>query len=713
MNNLMLLITINNNFNELERYFKTYLEEIRYDIQCIGNVVKATKEENEIFIEYKQISRRKEYLVNIIYNKTINKKNILLELRLSQLVLNHIILFDSGSNNVIQKYSDKIMKLENLIKYYVLSSISSFHCDQAFSVIEDFKVKDDLSEKFSNQITAIQRIELNNLIQYMKDHIWGGREIPIIKKYYNLNAENDLEEGDEEERKNQLSEYIEKNIFKELLDIISSSGLGSLLYEWRNSIAHNKCVEERIFIDIGKKIDIVIEKIEGIIFNDFKIKSIFGDNIYESVRVQPTLSYIIKTDMNSEDIILRIIQVLNDELKLHILSNINECKLTKEESNIYYQYKDISLVLIKLEPEIPEIVEIYNDDTYQLKIFLNNNNYVDNTNINYRINELLGTITEQFMVMNDRISEKLCNKLYVKINNLENLVRAYIKLKEEIITKESPKRFLENKLDKMNLKISLDTDALNLQTQGTSIDLINNELFEKDFIYLLDRLSNPSAEKNYKKILKNDAIKNISLDEFNEILGDLSELDDNIKSIKNKWRELYRIRTMVAHNYIIYHTDFVNYLALFNEALEEIQKALYKLFIDNIHDYIFNFTINYGNNKLVVNKINRKYNLDFTIENKDIPYQIDEYKICNLLNSIFNLQMGEAVLVLSKEFLEYKVNEKKCEVLELSEIECREKLEKVVYGKFNLKRYDENYKVLEDAISKQLSKIARVINKEL
>ncbi|HAT4150114.1 TPA: hypothetical protein I9Z74_002627, partial [Clostridium perfringens] len=143
----------------------------------------------------------------------------------------------------------------------------------------------------------------------------------------------------------------------------------------------------------------------------------------------------------------------------------------------------------------------------------------------------------------DSISSYFGDRLYKRINLVENLVRLYIKLSEIIFKKEKEKKINKKIKMKNEVKMILDMNTLKINVDNNKIDLINNDLHKLDFIKLIDKLCNPLIEKKYADLT------DLDLSSFVKEIADLSSLDGNIESIGLKWKKLYEIRTMVAHNF--------------------------------------------------------------------------------------------------------------------------------------------------------------------
>ena len=113
------------------------------------------------------------------------------------------------------KYHENISKIENLMKYYLGARIADNQGIKVFDIVKNFKVKEYLGERNNKMITSLQRLELNNIFEYIKSNPLGGDEINILRGL--------SEEVFEESNSDRLSEVtdkirskIEENIFDKL-----------------------------------------------------------------------------------------------------------------------------------------------------------------------------------------------------------------------------------------------------------------------------------------------------------------------------------------------------------------------------------------------------------------------------------------------------------------------------------------------------------------
>ena len=314
---------------------------------------------------------------------------------------------------------------------------------------------------------------------------------------------------------------------------------------------------------------------------------------------------------------------------------------------------------------------------------------------------MLGQISEKYIVLYDSISDTHRDELYGKINSVENLARLYIKLSDVILKKEKDKKI--NKKNEM--KMMLDMNALKINTENNKIDLINNDLYDLDFIKLLDKLSNPLFEKSFADLM--EKIDSLDSEGFIRTIADLSSLDDNIQSISFKWEKLYNIRTMVAHNFIMDKDSYIEYINLYEEANEEIKKAVYKLFTENLIKESFQYEQKFKNYTVKVENYNKEFHIELKEEeNIKKSYRIEKYEFCKVLNYIFNIGLNEYSFILNKYTIDQFKNLDN--ISEITDDWINNILEenKIKYKEKIISEMDSNKVKLERAINELLKQIS-------
>lgn len=187
-------------------------------------------------------------------------------------------------------------------------------------------------------------------------------------------------------------------------------------------------------------------------------------------------------------------------------------------------------------------------------------------------------------ILTDDVSKEICQKLYPKINLLENLLRKY--LTTFFATRLGPKWWDDIAYDELNKKVR---DRRNNETvfskhmlNGKEETLVDTKSFLIDFkdlgeiIYRVSagNLKSEDITKQIEKLDENnltvlkDAVKNLK----NEIKTNIKKFFPEFEKInfQKKWEFLYNIRNKVAHNSILTKNDEDEA----NKSLDELIKFL-------------------------------------------------------------------------------------------------------------------------------------------
>lgn len=659
MTNIMLFVGLCDEdkveFTGIHNDMKTYFNEKGFIEEKSDKIITFTKENKIVVIEYLRIENQYKYIINILANYDFNKSNFIKEILMSENVYECIVLYDASSNKLTIDNYNKISKIEDYMKYYLADQIANIQGKCVFDIFENLKVKKYIGINYNNMITTLQSIELSEIINYMKDNPLGGNELSILKDLISATEEENISLINQE---NYIKEKFEKNIFDKFLRVINKKGINELMYEVRNRIAHNTCVEKDIFLKLMDDINELSDEIKDIICK----KNNFSNKI-------PDISIIFSSDYKIENIIMRLIECLdinfNNEILKRLIKNNNiEFEIDDYRQNIkfYDKVSGIKIEALKLKPEL-DIENNIVGEIYKLYIYFNEN-YLD-TNLNSIVYNLLSDFTEKYIVLYDSISSYLRNKLYKRINLVENLVRLYIKLSEIIFKNEKDKKINKKIKIKNKVKMCLDMNALKINIEDNKIDLINNDLHKLDFIKLMDKLCNPLIEKDYADFT--GKLADLDLDSFIKEIADLSSLDGNIESISLKWKKLYEIRTMVAHNFIIDKENFKEYLYLYDESSEEIKNAIYRLFTENLLEDKFRYEVILLNEyKAIIENYNKYFQINLE-KNKNIRkiYRIKKYDLCRTINYLFNMKLNEYSIFFNEDVIDKFKNIESLENIEL------------------------------------------------
>lgn len=182
------------------------------------------------------------------------------------------------------------------------------------------------------------------------------------------------------------------------------------------------------------------------------------------------------------------------------------------------------------------------------------------------------------IVLSDSISAFYSEQAYPLLNNIENLMRKlifkfmFMKIGANWLKDATPKEFQE--------KIKAKGEKNNVK------NLIQESLYEADFIVLIDFLFKPyatlSQEKLIEKIRNAKQVKELILKELKEIVPK-SNWDRyfskfvEIEKLNSKWGELYELRNKVAHNKPIVKSDFDRIETLTTELGKKLTEAIDKI----------------------------------------------------------------------------------------------------------------------------------------
>lgn len=697
MNSIVLLLifedtkalTIEKYHEELNNYFK----ERSYESKKSDNIIIFYRNNEKIIIEYRQLEHTSKYIYNIFYNINLNKRNLLQQIYFSNFIVNSIVLYDTGSNKILNENYSDFSEFENLIKYYIGSMIIHAQGIDGFKIIKNFKVKEDIYKKHNKIITTLQRLELRNLVKYINNNPIGGNEINILREFSLMD-----EFGKPiytEEKKENIRENISTNIFIDLKKVLDSCEELENIYEWRNCIAHNSCVEDSIFINLSQKVIKLNKEITEIAVNLDEKNSGFN-----GLKILPVLSVVLNSEKSINNILLRIIELYNEIYEDSLFDEFIDSKnIIRNSNGMMFKSKKISIVIYNIKPSI---INNYINELNVYKILI----YTDELNLNSDLSNkmftLLDKISNEYIVLYDKASNKLCADLYRNINTVENMVRLYIKLSEHILNNLKIKNINKVKTKKADMKMMIDLNALQIKLENEKVNFVNNDLIGIDFISLLDKLSNPLIEKSLKKIIEEDKYEDIK--KFNESIADLPAIDQNIESIKNKWKKLYNIRTMVAHSFILNYNEFVEYNNLFLEAKKEIEIAIYKLLKERISGYSLEYDIEVNGLTLTLKDLNEKYILEMRNATENSAFYIPVNEIWRVIITIYKLNINyDAIILTSKLIEEFSDKDK----ISTNINGIKNDLSQIIRNyECNITDKSNNFRILEEEISKLLKYIS-------
>ncbi len=274
------------------------------------------------------------------------------------------------------------------------------------------------------------------------------------------------------------------------------------------------------------------------------------------------------------------------------------CSDTKSISNLFQANSDITITDDKLNFkgidfffELSKKIEDREFRYFQLDISGINEDYLEEqTNLLKEIRRLILNNKGQIEILLDEISFFYSRKAYPLIYKVENLMRKLITL------------FLIDSVGVNKAKSAIPIELENKQS--------NNFLNQTDFIHLGEILTKEYSGSNisdlYKKIKKATSIDDLKLDDLKGHIPK-SNLDRYFKDyidfdtdfLKKKWKRLYELRCLVAHNNFFTKNDFNELVGLIDEVKLKLKNAIDK--IDDVtipeeeKDSILEFTVGNSN----------------------------------------------------------------------------------------------------------------------
>jgi hypothetical protein len=177
----------------------------------------------------------------------------------------------------------------------------------------------------------------------------------------------------------------------------------------------------------------------------------------------------------------------------------------------------------------------------------------------------------------DDVSTFYANKAYPFIHRVENLLRKLItnfmirKIGSSYVQEASPNEF----------KVAIDSSK-------RSKNGYMNAMYQVDFKHLADFLFKPYTRKKdddlHQIIRKAMSINDLELEELKEFVPRSNwqryfyqEVDCEDTFLAKRWKELYDLRCMIAHNAIVNKTTFTRIVELIDEVEPVLQTAVDKL----------------------------------------------------------------------------------------------------------------------------------------
>lgn len=277
-------------------------------------------------------------------------------------------------------------------------------------------------------------------------------------------------------------------------------------------------------------------------------------------------------------------------------------------------------------------------------IFDNNNNKIDNFNSLMRLVKYTLEKHDIYIeTLRDDLTFYYSQMAYSKIHKIENLMRkfiTYIMITNEgrgWITESSPKEIKE---------IIKNSNKNNLMSDLQKLDFIHlgDLLFkphEKDLSILFNLIKTPTN-------LKIDSlVEYIPQSNWDKYFKKIVDCDD--KFLKDRWKELYKLRNLIAHTSSFSKDDYLSIVNLTNEVEDKLNKAF---------DHIDNVELEAGDKEQLSENIATNINEDLGRFLKEWSEFQDTIKYIYKINSNDRLKFLDVLKkVLKRDFDETTLNE--------------------------------------------------------
>jgi Txe/YoeB family toxin of Txe-Axe toxin-antitoxin module len=292
------------------------------------------------------------------------------------------------------------------------------------------------------------------------------------------------------------------------------------------------------------------------------------------------------------------------------------CNLFQANSDISISKSSLSFKGINFQIEINKTIKDGDFRYFQLDIVGDDDSSIDKqTELLKELRRLTFNNKGKIEILLDEISFYYSQKAYPLIYKVENLMRKLISL------------FL---IERVGV-----TKAKNAIPIELDIKQSNNFLNQTDFIHLGEILTKEYSSYNvadlYKQIKRVEKIEELKLEELKSFIPK-SNLDRYFKDyidcdagfLNKKWRRLYELRCLVAHNNFFTSADFEELVNLIEEVKLKLKNAIEKInyisIPDSEKDSVLEFTITNSNQLLgeFINewKVLEKKLFEFTCSDK-------------------------------------------------------------------------------------------------
>lgn len=554
-----------------------------------------TDEAEKVYIEliYKEETM---WLVNI-YSHNEEDKDILIDTIARDSTFEKvIIIFDSVSNKILNDNYPLLNQLENKLRSEFCCAIMNKGDLDIFSAIQKLNVKEEFRfDSYGipkNLNTKLQRLGLIDLISYMNEHKIGGEE---FKKYSDCFSYcKNMGEFEEFEK------ILNIDIFKDINKNLKSKD--DIKYI-RNVICHNNIIDVNVFKNKLEEVKKIYDYLETS-YNS-NLENIFKDSVGQNKHITMLLS----NDNNVLDehqFKLKFSQVLNvcgfifensiNHVKVEMIDGVNVGYLLSQSNE--------NGITIKLRYK----KDCINKGIYILCIIFDDNVKQDEI-AEIRDNLVVKLENNDIIIMNDYVSTQYCNQLYSKINYIENIVRSYIAV-----------FYFFKKLDLNKIGIE--------QAKSGNVDSTNknNLLYNCDFIDLRNILENPPESRKVADLI-NQLRSNLKVRDFQTIedqLKNISDTNADVGDILKHWEDLYKYRTIVAHNEYISKKEFDQISRILDESLEIVEKIYFNE-IGNVFElenkYVSEFKEEFIDSKFQLRIYHRSKTITLKLEGNTYDFQ--------------------------------------------------------------------------------------------
>ncbi|EJT6495205.1 MAG: hypothetical protein E6Z74_01995 [Clostridium perfringens] len=582
------------------------------------------------------------WIINLIGYKDCKKKKLIDLLNNDDIFKQVVFMFDTKSNKLVSENYKILHELEVKLRAQFCFNLMNNYGRELFDIIDKISVKEEsrienniISNKFN---TKLQRLDLSKLIDYMKENIWGGDEIEKLSLKIN-----DIESFDEVD--DEFKNLLNLDIFKDITKLIDNE---KILIKTRNNICHNRIVHSDEFekeLEVLKKVN---EEIDSLYYKSIQ-ENLFVNKIKYSEEKNNEITLLIESDkekINIRDIKLFFSRILT--LSGYVFENI------KTQTSVINNKKASGYIIQQnIGHDINfKLRYIYNNketNLYLLRITYRNKDKILNSVANIR-DEILKNINMKIILLNDTVSLYYSDILFSKFNYIENLLRTYIAT-----------YYVLNDIDLKGIE-----SKSNSKNNDTLIDS-NNPLFDLDFIKLGDILRD--TPKGYKsKDIINEVKKSIvnkvdHIENLRKKLSNISDTNSNIMEIINKWDDLYKYRTIVAHNEYISKNEYEYVLGLVENIIDILEKIYYDTIIMENND----------DEKILFKDELKKINI--IMHGKDMKIRVNSNiyefegiginELNKLMNGVIEGNVKEVSFVLTENAIKEYLNSKKEKIIDL------------------------------------------------